>query len=191
MSYESAQASAATGTVSDRVLLDSIINVSARRLVLGMEVAATKFLSGQWIDDQVREQEILESAACKLRHAGHRYAFGMEFFSDQIEANKAIQGGLHRYWDEHPKEFLGGHRHLTAELRLQLDIFNSQMLQALVRLENIPTWGAAISTACLTGTQDKRHPAEAWAAMSRRWPPPGRPARVPRRSGSPSGGWSS
>jgi chorismate mutase len=141
MSCESAKASAARGTVSDRVLLDSIIDVSARRLVLGTEVAATKFLTGQRIDDQVREQEILESAAGKLRHAGHRYAFGMEFFSDQIEANKVIQRGLHRYWDEHPKEFLGVHRDLTAELRLQLGILNSQMLLALVHLENIPPVG--------------------------------------------------
>jgi chorismate mutase len=141
MSCELAQASAATGSVSDRVLLDSIVGVSARRLVLGVEVAAAKFLSGQRIDDHVREQEILESVAGKLEQAVHRNALGMGFFRDQIEANKVIQRGLHRYWDEHPEEFPGGHHHLTAELRPQLDIFNSHMLLALVHMENIPPVG--------------------------------------------------
>jgi hypothetical protein len=37
------------GTVSGRALLDSIIGVAARRLVLGAEVAAAKFL---YIGDQ-------------------------------------------------------------------------------------------------------------------------------------------
>jgi len=54
--FDSAQASASTGTVSDRVLLDALVVVAARRLVLGVDVAAAKFLSGQRVDDLVREQ---------------------------------------------------------------------------------------------------------------------------------------
>jgi chorismate mutase len=129
---ESKQASAATGTVSDRVLLDVLVCIAARRLVLGVDVAAAKFLSGQRIGDQAREQEILESAAGRLKHDKPRHALGMEFFRDQIEANKVIQRGLHRYWDEHPEEFPGGHLHLTAELRPRLDITNRHMLGMLI-----------------------------------------------------------
>jgi hypothetical protein len=36
--YEAGQASAATGTVSDRVSLDALVVVAARRLVLGADV---------------------------------------------------------------------------------------------------------------------------------------------------------
>jgi chorismate mutase-like protein len=106
--------------------------------VLGVEVAAAKFLSGQRIDDHVREQEILESMAGRLKRDAPRHALGMEFFRDQIEANKVIQRGLHRYWDEHPEEFPVRHRHLTAELRPQLDIANRHMLLVLIRMKNMP-----------------------------------------------------
>jgi chorismate mutase len=135
---ESAQASAATGSISDRILLDALVGAAARRLVLGVDVAAAKFLCGQRIDDYVREQEILESMADKLKAASHRHALGVEFFRDQIEANKVIQRGLHRHWGEHPGESRGGHRHLTAELRPQLDIVDSHMLLALSHMENMP-----------------------------------------------------
>jgi chorismate mutase len=135
---ESAQASAATETVSDRVLLDTLVYVAARRLVIGVDVAAAKFLSGQRIDDRTREQEILESIAGKLKPAERRHALGMDFFRDQLEANKVIQRGLHRYWDEHPEKFPGKHRHLATELRPQLDVVNSHMLLVLTHMENMP-----------------------------------------------------
>jgi chorismate mutase len=135
---ESAQASAATGTASDRVLLDTLVRIAARRLVLGVDVAAAKFLSGQRIDDYVREQEILESMAGTLKTAEHQPVLAMEFFRDQIEANKVIQRGLHRYWDEHPEEFPARHRHLTTELRPELDIVNSNMRLVLIHMENMP-----------------------------------------------------
>jgi chorismate mutase-like protein len=135
---ESKQTSADTGTVSDRVLLDALVRIAARRLVLGVDVAAAKFLSGQRIDDHVREQEILESMAGRLKRDAPRHALGMEFFRDQIEANKVIQRGLHRYWGEHPEEFPARHRHLTSELRPQLDIANRNMLLVLIRMKNMP-----------------------------------------------------
>jgi hypothetical protein len=52
---EPARASAAPGTVADRISLDALVVVAARRLVLGVDVAAAKLLSGQRIDDHVRE----------------------------------------------------------------------------------------------------------------------------------------
>jgi chorismate mutase len=135
---EPARPSAATGTVADRVSLDALIVVAARRLVLAVDVAAAKFLSGQRIDDHVREKEILESMASRLKRAGPRHALGLEFVRDQIEANKVIQRGLHRYWAEHPEEFPATRRDLTAELRPQFDIVNRHMLLLLIGLENVP-----------------------------------------------------
>jgi len=135
---EPGQASAATGTVSDRVSLDALVVVAARRVVLGADVAAAKFLSGHRIDDHAREQEILDSVASRLKRAQLGHALGMAFFRDQIEASKVIQTGLHRYWREHPEEFPVRCRHLTAELRPQLDILNRHMLLLLIYMENIP-----------------------------------------------------
>ena len=130
---------AATGTVADRIALDALVVVAARRLVLGVDVdvAAAKFLSGQRIDDQAREKEILESMASTLKRAGP-HVLGIEFVRDQIEANKVIQRGLHRYWAEHPEQFPVRRRDLTAELRPQLDIVNRHMLLLLIGMENVP-----------------------------------------------------
>jgi chorismate mutase len=134
--FDSAQVPASTATASSRVLLDALVVVAAKRLVLGVDVAAAKFLSGRRADDPARDQEILESIASTLNRSEH--SLGIEFFRDQIEANKVIQRGLHRYWSEHPEEFPARRRHLTAELRPQLDLVNRQMLQILIRMENMP-----------------------------------------------------
>jgi chorismate mutase len=138
LACDPAQASAPAGTASDRIALDALVVVAARRLVLGADVAAAKFLSGQRIDDHVREQEILDSVASRLKGADLRHAPAMEFFRDQIEANKVIQRGLHHYWREHPGAFPVGRRDLTAELRPQLDIINRHMLLLLIYTESIP-----------------------------------------------------
>jgi chorismate mutase len=135
-SFDSAQASASTGTASDRVVLDELIAVSARRLVLGVDVAAAKFLSEQRVDDIVREREILESMASTLKRTEH--PLRIEFFRDQIEANKVIQRGLYRYWCEHPEEFPVKRRRLMAELRPQLDLVNQQMLLILILMQSMP-----------------------------------------------------
>ena len=135
---EPAQASAATATVADRISLDALVVVAASRLVLGVDVAAAKFLSGQEIDDHAREQEILDSMAGKLKRAGPRHAPGIEFIRDQIEANKVIQRGLRRYWAEHPEEFPATRRDLTAELRPQFDLVNRHMLLLLICMGNVP-----------------------------------------------------
>ena len=133
-----ARAAAATGTIADRISLDALVVVAARRLVLGVDVAAAKFLSGQPIDDHVREREILESMASGLKRAGPRHAPGMEFVRDQIEANKVVQRGLHRHWADHPEEFAAMRRDLTAELRPQFDLVNRHMLLLLIGLKNAP-----------------------------------------------------
>jgi len=136
--FDSAQASASTGTVSDRVLLDALVVVAARRIVLGVDVAAAKFLSGQRVDDLVREQEILESMASTLKRAELQHPLRIEFFRDQIEANKVIQRSLYRYWSVHPEQFPVRRRHLTAELRPQLDLIDRHMLLILIRMKNMP-----------------------------------------------------
>ena len=65
---------------------------------------------------------------------------------------KVIQRGLHRYWREHPAEFPVRRRHLTAELRPQLDIVNRHMLLLLIYLENMPP----VSRSHVDGLVDRR-----------------------------------
>jgi chorismate mutase len=133
-----AMGAGSAGCVVDGISLDALVVVAARRLVLGVDVAAAKFLSGQRIYDPVREQEILESMASRLERAAPRQPLGIEFVRDQIEANKVIQRGLHRYWAEHPEEFPATRRDLTGELRPQFDIVNRHMLLLLIGLKNVP-----------------------------------------------------
>jgi chorismate mutase len=63
--FDSPQASASAGTAPDKVLLDALVVISAKRLVLGVDVAAAKSLSGQRVDDLTREQEIAESESAR------------------------------------------------------------------------------------------------------------------------------
>jgi chorismate mutase len=139
LAFDSAQASASTGTASDRVLFGTLVVVAAKRLVIGVDVAAAKFLSGQRVDDLAREQEILKSMASTLKRSELRHPLGIEFFRDQIEANKVIQRGLYRYWSERPEESPVRRPQLTAELRPQLDLINRQMVLILTRMENMPS----------------------------------------------------
>jgi chorismate mutase-like protein len=101
-------------------------------------VAIAKFLSGQPIDDDVREQQILESAVARIKSAELRHALGIEFFLNQLEANIAIQRGLRRYWRDHPEEAPVSCYQLTAELRPAFDIVNMHMLLLLTHLDDIP-----------------------------------------------------
>jgi chorismate mutase len=136
--FDSAQASTSAGAAKDRVLLDVLVLVAAKRLVIGVDVAAAKFLAGQRVDDLVREREILDSMASALKRPELRHPLGIEFFRDQIEANKVIQRGLYRYWTELPEQFPVSRPRLTAELRPELDLVNQQMLLILARMDNVP-----------------------------------------------------
>lgn len=134
-----AEAQAAPGTtVPDAVSLDALIDVAARRLALGADVAAAKFVDGLEIDDPDREREILDWAAGALNGAGTGHGIGMAFFRDQIEASKVIQRALHARWREHPRESPVNCRSLTEEIRPELDRLNRRMLSLLTRMRQAP-----------------------------------------------------
>lgn len=126
------------GTGPDVVSLDALIVVAAKRLVLGADVAAAKFVNGQKIDDPVREREILDRAAGTLNGAELGHGTGMAFFRDQIEASKVIQRALHARWREHPRESPVKCRSLTEEIRPELDLINRRMLSLLTQVGPVP-----------------------------------------------------
>jgi chorismate mutase len=119
--------------VSDTVDLDALVELAARRLVLAVDVAAAKFVSGQRVDDVAREREILDLAAARLGESGHDGR--VAFFRDQIEASKIIQRGLLAHWGSHPKDFPERSRGLAEDIRPALDAINRQMLLLVPRLK--------------------------------------------------------
>jgi chorismate mutase len=62
----------------------------------------------------------------------------MQFFRDQIDANKVIQRGLHEHWRDHPEKLPVVPHDLAAEVRPRLDHITGQMLWLFVRVDTLP-----------------------------------------------------
>lgn len=135
--------------------LGTLLDLVIQRLVVARDVAAVKYATGEPIEDPVREDEVLRAVASALNDGGHCQHAGMQFFRDQIEANKAIQRGLHHRWLVHPQEVPPAPRSLAAEIRPRLDRINSQIICEYERLAGMPR----VSPEDLAGMVDKRLPA--------------------------------
>jgi chorismate mutase len=83
--------------------LNGIVDVAARRILVGDLVAAAKFGTGAPIDDPAREQVVLNDARARAVQAGIDPDVTAAIFRDQIEANKVIQRGLYALWTAHPE----------------------------------------------------------------------------------------
>lgn len=118
--------------------LDVLAELVVQRLTLSQEVAAAKYTSGQPIDDPIRERRILESVSQTLDDARVNRETVLQFFSDQIEANKVIQRGLHQRWYAHPEEVPSVSHDLTAELRPKFDCITKQMLEQFSNMKEVP-----------------------------------------------------
>ena len=135
---ESAKTVFEAGGIADTKALGPLVVLAAKRLVLGVDVAAAKFASGRPIDDPAREQEILAWTERKLNSAERRPGIGLQFFRDQISANKVIQRGLHTLWRKRPGFIPVSWRDLTTEVRPQLDVINRHMLLLLMSDPAVP-----------------------------------------------------
>ena len=127
---ESAGVPPRAGKDSARVSLDLLIVLIAKRLALGADAAATKFIDGGQIDDPAREKEILDCVASVPGSIGGGAA-GVAFFRDQIMANKIIQRGFEQHWREKPADFPVRWHHPTEEIRPKFDVINRPMLLLL------------------------------------------------------------
>jgi chorismate mutase len=131
---EPAERTCPAGRVSGRVPVDTLLVLAAERLILGVNVAVAKFISGAPIDDPVREEETMDWVARQLRGMGAAREIGISFFRDQVEANKVIQSGLHNHWRTDPEEFPVGWRGLTREVGPQLEVINVHMLLLMINI---------------------------------------------------------
>jgi chorismate mutase len=126
------------GNDVDKAQLDKLAELVVQRLSLAQDVAAAKYTSGNPIDDPVRELEILQWAARALNGSGLYQRIGMQFFRDQIEANKVIQRELHHRWNRHPEEVPAVNPDLASEIRPKLDQLTRQISQQFRCINKIP-----------------------------------------------------
>jgi chorismate mutase len=118
--------------------LGKLIELVVQRLALAHDVAAVKYANGQPIDDRVREGEILQALTSAPEVSGPYRQTGIQFFRDQIEANKVIQRGLHHRWQAHPEEVPSAYPSLAAEIRPQLDRITTQIMLQLKSVAEMP-----------------------------------------------------
>ena len=111
--------------------MEPLIRLTRRRLVLGDLVAAAKFGTFIPIDDPVREEQILAAIARTAEAIGVDAALSRRFFAAQIEANKAVQRGLHALWAEEPGRRPARSPDLQGEVRPRLDRLNRAILHGM------------------------------------------------------------
>ncbi|MDI5980587.1 chorismate mutase [Amycolatopsis magusensis] len=124
-------APAAVAAPSAPSALHPLAELSGQRVQIANKVAAAKFGTTQPIDDPVREQQILDGVAAKAPGLGLDPAAAVEFFRDQIEANKVVQRGLYDYWTANPEQAPTHRPDLPTEIRPVIDRINEGLLTEL------------------------------------------------------------
>jgi chorismate mutase len=118
--------------------LGKLVDLVVQRLTVAHDVAAVKFANGQPIDDSAREEEILRAVASAPEVSASYRQTEIQFFRDQIEANKVIQRGLYQRWHAHPEEVPDGSPRLAEELRPQLDRITAQIMLQFESVAQMP-----------------------------------------------------
>jgi chorismate mutase len=132
------QQSGCADSTESATQLDALVDLVVERLSVARDVAAAKYGGGGPIDDPIREQQLLHSAGCALNVSALNHRMGMQFFQDQIEANKVIQRGLHHRWHRHPEEIPAAKPDLAAEVRPKLDRITAQIIQQFRCMDEAP-----------------------------------------------------
>jgi chorismate mutase-like protein len=107
-----------------------------QRLVLGDQVAASKFGTGQPIDDPVREQQELAAVRQRALAMDLDPDATVAFFGDQINASKIVQRGLFARWTTHPDQAPTSRPDLGT-LRATLDALTTELLQQLQATQSV------------------------------------------------------
>jgi chorismate mutase len=118
--------------------IDELIDQIFKRLAMAEQVAAAKFAIGKPIADPMREQQVVDSVAHALCGAGPFKEAVMQFFRDQILANKLIQGALHRRWHAHPEEIPAAYADMDQQIRPKVDRITMRMLWQIVVMNELP-----------------------------------------------------
>ncbi|WP_432889771.1 gamma subclass chorismate mutase AroQ [Kribbella sp. CA-245084] len=137
---------------------DGLTELMIQRIVIGDDVAASKYFSGKPVDDPVREQQILDSVRQSAVQLGIDPDSTAAFFQAQIDASKVVQRGLLAYWAAHPDKAPTSGPDLNV-IREKLDALTTQLLAELVRVDHLRQTGLRcdISLVVSTATGEIRH----------------------------------
>lgn len=150
-----------TGTVQvsgTRVTFDGLTELVIQRILVGDDVAASKYFSGKPVEDPVREQQIIDSVRASAVQLGIDPDSTAAFFRAQIEASKVVQRGLLSYWAAHPDKAPSSGPDLNV-IRQKLDSVTTQLLAELVRVDDLRQFGLLcdISLVVADATGAARH----------------------------------
>ena len=116
--------------------LEALTELVIQRILVGDDVAASKYFSGKPVDDPVREQQIVDSVRASAVQLGIDPDSTEAFFRAQIEASKVVQRGLLAYWAAHPDKAPTSGPDLNV-IREKLDALTTQLLGELVRVDGL------------------------------------------------------
>ncbi|MFF0344658.1 gamma subclass chorismate mutase AroQ [Kribbella sp. NPDC004875] len=149
------------GTVQDRGVhvpvgsrvpsFDGLTELMIQRILIGDDVAASKYFSGKPVDDPVREQQILDSVRQSAVQLGIDPESTAQFFQAQIDASKVVQRGLLAYWAAHPDKAPATGPDLNV-IREKLDALTTQLLAELVRVDHLRRTGPRCAIALFVST---------------------------------------
>lgn len=123
-------------SVTAKVQLTPLAELSAERVLVADKVAAAKWRSGQPIDDPAREQQVLDAAAAEAQQIGTDPAEVVRVFKDQIEASKVVQRGLFALWQADPAQAPTSSPDLS-QIRAQLDRIDHALVQAIAGTQHV------------------------------------------------------
>jgi chorismate mutase len=134
--------SAARGQIAiDR--FQSLVETSARRLLIAQQVALAKWDSGAAVEDPPREAQVIAGAVRDGVSRGLDRTSVSNFFQAQIEANKVIQYSLLADWRRAGRAPAHAPIDLVATVRPELD-----HVQAALIAELADTMAIRASTTC-------------------------------------------
>jgi chorismate mutase len=141
-----------SAAVSPTSPLVTLTDVAAQRVQVADTVAAAKWGTDAPIDDPVREKAVLDAVAAKSAQLDIDPKASQAVFTDQIEANKAVQYGLYTRWRAHPGEAPTTRPDLSR-VRPILDRITDQVLAELKATQQLRANPSC--TAQLTGTRNR------------------------------------
>lgn len=114
--------------------LGPLTGLIIERLLVGDDVAASKFGTDSPIEDPVREAQVLEQVRVQAEAAGVNSQAAVAIFRDQITASKQVQRGLFARWTAHP-EVAPTTRPDLGQIRARLDQLTTALLAELKNTE--------------------------------------------------------
>jgi chorismate mutase len=111
--------------------LQTLVETSARRLLIGAQVALAKWDTGAAVEDAPREEQVIRNAVQASESKGLDSASVSGFFKAQIEANKLVQYSLLADWKRAGDAPAHNPVNLVKTIRPELDRLQTELIDEL------------------------------------------------------------